>query len=130
MKDNSISHYILPIIEGYVTTKEDKLRNIGLEALETIGVLLKSVTWNQYKAIVKRYIANLNKAQDTLKQRVNLIVAVSSALAQSVKENNTNLPDQQELDQFVLYEISPPLLKILQVRDDETIVARAPWQKH
>lgn len=126
LKDNSISHYILPIIEGYVTTKEDKLRNIGLEALETIGVLLKSVTWNQYKAIVKRYIANLNKAQDTLKQRVNLIVAVSSALAQSVKENNTNLPDQQELDQFVLYEISPPLLKILQVRDDETIVARAP----
>ena len=79
---------------------------------------------------MKRYIANLNKAQDTLKQRVNLIVAVSSALAQSVKENNTNLPDQQELDQFVLYEISPPLLKILQVRDDETIVARAPWQKH
>ena len=90
-------------------------------------VLLKSVTWNQYKAIVKRYIAN--KAQDTLKQRVNLIVAVSSALAQSVKKH-TNLPDQQELDQFVLYEISPPLLKILQVRDDETIVARAPWQKH
>ena len=36
LKDNSISHYILPIIEGYVTTK-DKLRNIGLEALETIG---------------------------------------------------------------------------------------------
>ncbi|CAX42639.1 U3 small nucleolar RNA-associated protein, putative [Candida dubliniensis CD36] len=127
LKDNSISHYILPIIEGYVTTKEDKHRNIGLEALETIGVLLKSVTWNQYKAIVKRYISNLNKSQDTLKQRVNLMVAVSFALAQSVKENNKNLPEQQqELDQFILYEISPPLLKLLQIRDDETIVARAP----
>ncbi|RCK66990.1 U3 small nucleolar RNA-associated protein 20 [Candida viswanathii] len=126
LNENSISHYILPIIEGYVTSKEDKYRNIGLEALETIGVLLRSVTWNQYKAIVKRYVANL-KSQEGLKQKVNLIVSVSSALAQSVKEgNNKSLPDQEELDRFVLYEVSPPLLKILQVRDDDTIVARAP----
>lgn len=126
LKEGSISHYILPIIEGYVTSKEDKYRNIGLEALETIGVLLRSITWNQYKAIVKRYIANL-KSQDGLKQKVNLIVSVSFALSESIKQGtNKNLPDQEELDRFILFEVSPPLLKILQVRDDDTIVARAP----
>ncbi|KAL6450674.1 UTP20 U3 small nucleolar RNA-associated protein 20 [Candida maltosa Xu316] len=130
LKDSSISHYILPIIEGYVTNKEEKYRNVGLQALEAIGVLLKAVSWNQYKAIVKRYISGLKTQDDTtLKQRVNLIVAVSLALSKSVNDDDKeskNLPDQSELDSFVLYEVSPPLLKILQVRDDETIVARAP----
>ncbi|CAI5758446.1 unnamed protein product [Candida verbasci] len=125
LNESSISHYILPIIEKYVTSENDKYRNLGLEALDTISALLKSVTWNQYKAILKRYVSNL-KTQTHLKQKVNLIVSSSIALIQSKNENTMQLPNQDELDNFILFEMSPTLLKILNVRDDDTIVARAP----
>lgn len=129
LKENSISHYILPIIEAYVLTKEEKYRNIGLIALESISVLARSVTWSQYKAIFKRYLSNLKSSQEQLKPKVNLVVAVSSVLKESVANRNEgikNLPSQDEIDLFILNEISPALVKIIQVRDDDTIVARAP----
>ncbi|KAI5959627.1 UTP20 [Candida pseudojiufengensis] len=121
LNDNSISHYILPLLEKYAVSKEEKFRNIGLESLEAIKVLAESVSWNQYKAIFKRYISGLKLETDVLRQKVNLIVAISTVL----KELKM-LSMQDEFDKFVLMEILPTLTKILQVRDDNTIVARAP----
>ncbi|KAI5953252.1 UTP20 [Candida jiufengensis] len=121
LNDNSISHYILPLLEKYAISKEEKYRNIGLESLEAIKVLTQSVSWNQYKAIFKRYIGGLKIENDLLRQKVNLIVAISTVL----KDMN-NLPNQDEVDKFILFEILPSITKVLQVRDDNTIVARAP----
>ncbi|KAG7664571.1 UTP20 [[Candida] subhashii] len=135
LSDSSIAHYILPIIERYVVSTDEKFTNIGMEALDTIGVLLKYINWNQYRAILKRYVATLkSNDQDVLKYRVNLVVAVSDALATSIESKNNGEPNyikslpsaQEDIDDFILNEACPSLLKILNVRDDETIVSRAP----
>ncbi|KAI3405650.2 UTP20 [Candida oxycetoniae] len=128
LKGNSISHYILPIVEKYVLSKEEKYRNIGLESLEAISVLVQSVTWNQYKAILKRYLSNLKDGAEMLKQKVNLVVAISGGLKKIMnkEEEAKNIVSQDEIDDFILSEILPTIVKILQVRNDDTIVARAP----
>ncbi|ODV79040.1 uncharacterized protein CANTADRAFT_26116 [Suhomyces tanzawaensis NRRL Y-17324] len=135
LNENSISHFILPIIEHYALSKEDKFMGIGLQTLETIGYLVRCVSWNHFKAIFKRYIMNLKKStNDLLKKNVNMIVAISSAFMSSVRAKNqnldedliSNLPDQSEIDLYILKDLFPSLLKVLVVRNDDTIVARAP----
>lgn len=136
LTDNNIAHYILPMIEHYCVCSDDKMRNISNEAISTISLLVRCVSWNQYRALFRRYIANIKTSKvEHLKDHVSLVVAVSSSLRESVANNNNslntdvikNMPnDQYEIDKYVTEELVPPLLKVLNKRDDETIVARAP----
>lgn len=166
LRPASISHYILPIIEHYAVSKEEKFNNIADQTLDTIAHLLRCVTWADFRSFLRRHISNLRSAKgDSIKKEVNMIVAVAKAfmvLAQNRRERekeesegkedemeeekedkingetagNTipsssadvivDLPDQESLDSFVLQDVFPPLLRILNVRDDDTIVARAP----
>ncbi|EGW31357.1 uncharacterized protein SPAPADRAFT_154380 [Spathaspora passalidarum NRRL Y-27907] len=129
LSENSIAHYILPMIERYAVSKDEKLMNVALEAMAAIKSLVVLINWNQYKAILKRYVSNL-KDHESLKQRVNLIVVASGGLASSVKNQEgslaQSLPNQEEIDDVILKDVSPAILKVLNVRDDDTIVARAP----
>ncbi|KAG5421363.1 UTP20 [Candida metapsilosis] len=127
LNGSNVSHYILPLLEKYAISKEEKYRNIGLEALESIKILVRSINWNQYKAILKRYLAGLKMDSEVLRQRVNLVVAVSAVL-KSHKEDGTlvNVASQEDINGFLLVDVLPQITKLLQVRDDDTIVARAP----
>ncbi|KAI5950063.1 UTP20 [Candida theae] len=127
LNGNNVSHYILPLLEKYAISKEEKYRNIGLEALEAIKTLVRSINWSQYKAILKRYLAGLKMDSEVLRQRVNLVVAISAVLKDH-KENGTlhNVATQEDIDEFLFVDVLPQIAKILQVRDDDTIVARAP----
>lgn len=132
----NISHYLLPIIESYAVLKEEKFRNISNEAILSITLLACCITWNQYKALLRRYISNMKRGKDEdLKLKVNMVVAVSKSLhtsLESKRNGNTDdvikdLPeDQNECDSFITSEIIPSILKVLNVRNDDTIVARAP----
>ncbi|KAK6201164.1 armadillo-type protein [Scheffersomyces amazonensis] len=131
---SSISHYILPIIERYAFSEDEKFKNIAIETIETINYLIRSVTWNHYKAVFKRYISNLkNSKQSQIKTHVNMIVSVSKGFLASIKAKEDpdkivrNLPGSQlDIDDFILKEIFPSIIKILVIRNDETIVARSP----
>ncbi|CCG22033.1 Utp20 protein [Candida orthopsilosis Co 90-125] len=128
LNGSNVSHYLLPLLEKYAISKEEKYRNIGLEALESIKILIRSINWNQFKAILKRYLAGLKMDSEVLRQRVNLVVAISSVLKDH-KDNGTlasNLASQEDIDGFLQIDVLPQITKILQVRDDDTIVARAP----
>lgn len=160
LSDNSISHYILPIIEHYAFCTDEKLRNIANETVDTISDLAKCMNWNQFRALFRRYVANLRKSKpEELRDHVAVIVGVSRSLkkdpiiseltdetdsemadnsdsdshevVESEIEIDThdrslrNLPSSQsELDNYILHELFPPISKILNIRDDETIVSR------
>ncbi|CUM65326.1 uncharacterized protein PRCAT00002961001 [Priceomyces carsonii] len=134
LKQNNISHYILPMIEHYAICTDEKFRNIANEALQTVSLLAKCISWNQYKALLKRYVANLRNKQDQLKDRVQLIVVTSHALMSVVRSKRSgaeiatlfSLPEQDILDTFVIDEIFPPIVKCLSHRNDETVVSRTP----
>ncbi|CAH2352353.1 U3 small nucleolar RNA-associated protein 20 [[Candida] railenensis] len=141
LTEGSISHYILPIIEHYAFCTDEKLRNISNETVDTISDLARCISWNQFRALVRRYIGNLKKSKpESLRDHVSLIVAVSRSLMKAPttsefeleevnipdeNEENRNLPSSQlELDTYITSELCPPIAKILNVRNDETIVAR------
>lgn len=133
---NSIAHYLLPIIEHYVFSREEKYRNIGNEALLTVGALSNFLTWNQYKALLRRYISLLKSKQDQIKEAVGLITHVSVSLKNALCSTKLGGDSQdilrkfparsEEPYKFLINEILPSLSKILDVRDSETVVARIP----
>ncbi|ABN68425.2 U3 snoRNP protein [Scheffersomyces stipitis CBS 6054] len=134
LSSNSIAHYILPIVERYALSSEEKFKNIGHEAFETISILVRSISWNQYKALFRRYISNLkSNKEDLLRNHVHLIISISKSLMLSHLESQESEisdrghpSDQEAIDAYILQEVFPPISKVLVVRNDETIVARAP----
>lgn len=132
----SISHYLIPIIEHYVFSPEEKYRNIGNEALLTIGSLSNFMNWNQYKALMRRYISLLKSKPEQIKETVGLIIQISVALRNTLcnvrgkKESSMALrkfPNKlEDPDKFITDEVCVTLSKILNIRDNETIVVRMP----
>ncbi|CCE80153.1 Piso0_003255 [Millerozyma farinosa CBS 7064] len=135
LSDNSISHYIMPIIERYASSEDEALRNIANEAVETVGYLTRCISWKQYIAIFKRYIGNLKKAEgNQIRSLVNLIVSASTSLRVGISQRKNDdffdqikdLPDQTVIDSSITKDILTPLLSILSTRNDETIIFRMP----
>lgn len=136
LSDNSIAHYLMPMIEQYVFSEEEKFRNIGNEALLTIGVLSSYLTWHQYRALFRRYISLLKSKPGQMKDVVKLICQVSVTLrdtlcvARRKVEGEVTLrkvPAQLgDLDSFISTEVYPKLCKVIDVRDSETVTTRIP----
>ncbi|EGV61945.1 hypothetical protein CANTEDRAFT_131403 [Yamadazyma tenuis ATCC 10573] len=119
LEAGSISHYILPIIENYAYNTDEKMRNISNEAVTSLGLLIRNVSWNQIKSFFKRYIAKLRVSPpENLRTCVHVVVEVSSSLFVSLPK------DESLVDTFILGDIMPILQKILNERNDETIVNR------
>ncbi|ODV97673.1 hypothetical protein PACTADRAFT_47545 [Pachysolen tannophilus NRRL Y-2460] len=134
LSGNSISHYILPIIEHYAFSDIENQVNIKNETVECIGSLLVSLNWKQFRAVFKRYISYLNKPE-LLRNSVNLVVTVSASFLscyRSKEQGGTEgfieqLPSsKEEIDSYIMGELMPPIMKSLTLRDDETTVYRIP----
>lgn len=135
LSDNSISHYLIPLIEQYCFESDEKYRNLGNETLITIGILSSYMSWNQYKALFRRYVGLLKTKEDHLKTCVQLLTQISSSLSSSmldVREKGVSshikrLPNNlRDVENFIIADVCPSLIKILTVRNEETIVARIP----
>lgn len=136
LKDNSISHYLIPMIEHYVFSDDERYRNIGNETQIAIGGLAQHMSWNQYKALLRRYISMLKTKPNQMKQAVQLIVQLSVPLRETLRivrdgaESKLTLSkfpsNLDEPSNFIKQELYPTLSKILGTRDDETIIERMP----
>ncbi|KOH00840.1 Utp20p [Saccharomyces eubayanus] len=136
LKDNSISHYLIPMIEHYVFSDDERYRNIGNETQLAIGDLAQHMSWNQYKALLRRYISMLKSKPDQMKQAVLLIVQLSVPLRETLRTVKgeaeskfalSKFPSNlEEPTNFITQELYPTLSKILGTRDDETIIERMP----
>jgi len=135
ISSSNISHYLLPMIERYAFYEDEKLRNISNETVSTIQHLMKYVTFKQYQAIFKRYLSGVKDGSDHLRDSVSLIVTISKALMNVITTRDESMDeraleglpkDQDILDKFIETELISPLSKILNKRNDETIVLRIP----
>ncbi|TID28922.1 hypothetical protein CANINC_002190 [Pichia inconspicua] len=133
ISSNSIAHYILPIIEHYAFWTDEKYRNVANETINTVKIIAQSVSWNQYKAILNRYVGIMNNAKakeqtEKLRDSVLLIVAMSSTMRNWSLEANSvpsDYPADEKIDTFVC-DLLPKLNKILSVKDESTVVIRVP----
>ncbi|SCU85141.1 LANO_0C03444g1_1 [Lachancea nothofagi CBS 11611] len=136
LSDNSIAHFLIPMVEHYVHCSDEKYRNLCNESISTMGLLTHYVTWNQYKALMRRFVSMLEHKPQFLKETVILIVHCSRSLAESMKAlrlDDSNTSTMKKLpktladpETFIKEEIYPKFSKILNTRDEQTIVARIP----
>ena len=136
LQDNSVAHYLIPMFENYVFIEEEKYRTLCNDSIQAIGILSNYLSWHQYKALFRRYKGMIKNDFKNLKELITLLVRLSNSFRQSmlsVRGENSDLPSFTKLpknlsdpEKFIKGEIYPEFTKILNHRDDETIVARIP----
>lgn len=134
LSPDSISHYILPIVEHYTFWTEEKYRNVANDAISCVKKLTQFVTWHQFRAILIRYIGIMNNSKEKeqterLRDSVLLIVAMSSAMKEwtvDVNSKPSDYPKIDKIDSFVVSEIIPKLQKVLSTRNEDTVTIRVP----
>ncbi|CAR25318.1 Utp20p [Lachancea thermotolerans CBS 6340] len=136
LSGSSISHYLIPMVERYIYCTDEKYRNICNETISTVGLLTHFVTWNQYKAVIRRFTAALKQKPAFLKEMVSLIVQCSKSLMKSMQAARAQDPSNISLkkfpktltepENFIQGEIYPTFKNILNTRNEDTIVARIP----
>lgn len=138
VSSSNLAHYLLPIIERYAYYEDEKFRNISNETIATIQHLMTYVTFKQYQAIFRRYLGGLKEEKGHLRDSVSLIVTISKALLSVVNRSReeteteessamSGLPkDNTSLDKYVELDLITPIAKVLNKRDDDTIVLRVP----
>lgn len=152
LKDTSIAHYLLPIIEHFVTDTSGEGHNLSTESVSAIGILCRHLSWNQYRAITKRYVGYVNNRKEYMKVNIKLIDTVADALSEpfdSSKQNEEdendeamqedsvegavklaeNLPSTEKLSNFIVDDIVPKMQAVLSSRkqeDEDTLTIRIP----
>lgn len=136
LTNNSIAHYIFPIVEHFAFWTDEKYRNVANETINIIKTLAQYTSWNQFRAILTRYVGIMNSAngkeqqEEKLRDSILLIVSMSAAMREWSIEGSTSKPNDypkiEKIDTFVTLEIIPKLQKILSVRNEETVLIRVP----
>lgn len=129
-----IYHYVLPITEVYTICKDERYRNILDDTHESWSYLIRCISWNHFRQLFRKHTASLSRTTDQLRDKVNLVTRLSQALIASYKGRKAgqdhdimeDFPDQAEIDRFVMNDCIPGIMKILRVRNDETVIARTP----
>lgn len=126
---SNITHYILPIIENIAYCKNEKMRNCANDAIDAIESLVSNVSYKQFLAIFRRYLAG-TKESTTLRDSVYLIVSISKSLQNNILNEDSKMIDLPEdkllLDIQIEKEMIEPISKILNTRNDNTILNRVP----
>lgn len=137
LSDISIAHYILPIIEHFVGKTGDEAHTVSEESLKAIAVLIRHVSWNQYRAITKRYVSYVSSRPESMKVNIRLIDCSAEALGWTLESSNrsnknarllSNVPKPEKLSVFITDEILSPMHNVLTDRNNtnENLTERIP----
>lgn len=144
----NISHIFLPLLEHFIWGRAgNDDHGLGAQAAATIASLAGSLEWPQYRAVLRRYISYLESKPELHKQVIRLLDKVVESLVSTVESSKTSamevdgaagavaasdrrlaksLPAQDKMaDEFTAY-FTPPLLKHLHDKNEETVSARVP----
>jgi len=150
------AHFLIPLLEHFIFDKADgnDASQLASEASTAIGVLATCLEWQQYRALLRRYIGYI-ESKDQPKQMIRLLGRVIDAL--NVDTPATTLGDDAEtdrtmnvdttvnaikstdlstltktmprLDKFaddITSNILPPLTSYLHDKDESTVSLRVP----
>ncbi|KAK9460570.1 uncharacterized protein V1516DRAFT_712612 [Lipomyces oligophaga] len=126
--DFNIAHFLLPILEHFLHDVTQVTINMAEEAISTIGKLCLNLSMNQYQAVVRRSVINLDKSPDKVRFFTRLLDSVSEAIYLrsqfSEEQKNTIQPrpyNLKKMDQFLSNEIIPRLHSILRQANDNNL---------
>ncbi|CAK7229741.1 U3 snoRNP protein [Sporothrix bragantina] len=147
----NVSQFFIPFLEHFIFGREDGVddRGLGAQATNTIAMLAYSLEWNQYRAMLRRFLSFIESKPELQKQVVSLLDKVVDAVADSAEKDKEDtamteagtdsapstkpkhrlaatLPDMQKLTDEVLNNLTPSLVDHLHDKDEETVSARVP----
>ncbi|KAK9388906.1 hypothetical protein V1515DRAFT_620144 [Lipomyces mesembrius] len=126
--DFNISHMLLPLLEHFLRDGTAATSGMAEETISTIGKLSVSLSWNQYQAIVKRYLSNLEKNREKVRFFSRLLDSVAEAIYQrsSSKEAEPKFKkyNAKKAEAFLATEVTPKLRNILKLSDENSLADR------
>lgn len=152
----NLSHFFIPVIEHFILDREEgnDAHNLAAETTTTVGVLVRSLEWPQYRALLRRYIGYIQARPELEKQLIRLVGKVIDALALAVekpeiavdadamaidsshvKENTATgvlctlaqtMPKEGKLADDLTSNILPPLTRYVHDKDETTVSLRVP----
>ncbi|KAL1900586.1 U3 snoRNP protein [Sporothrix stenoceras] len=140
----NVSQFFIPFLEHFIFGREDGVddRGLGAQATNTIAMLAYSLEWNQYRAMLRRFITFIETKPELQKQVVRLLDKVVDAVALSAEKKSEDttmddaatvkyrlaatIPDTQKLSDEILNNLTPSLVDHLHDKDEETVSARVP----
>lgn len=129
-------HYLLPMTEVYAVCQGERFLPLWNDVNDTWQTLASCLNWRDFRQLFRKHISASSRATETeLRDRCRLVVSLSRGLKMSFDQ----MRDSAETDTFknmpenldsvhsqIMDEFLAPIMKIVKIRDDETIVQRAP----
>lgn len=126
--DFNIAHFLLPVMEHFLRDVTEATSGMAEEAISTIGKLCLGLSLNQYQAIVRRSVLNLERQHDKIKFHARLLDSVAEAtyLRSQLSESEVQLAkyNPKKLDNFLTSEIVPKLRALLRLTDENSLADR------
>ncbi|ORY77397.1 armadillo-type protein [Protomyces lactucae-debilis] len=107
IQSNNIAQLILPLIEHYCFMPKEESHNLVAETIKAVGVLSRSLKFNQYSALLKRYIGLLRPDEKTQAIVVRLVAAVVDALVGKVQVSTELVDHLQDSEDEEMNDAAP-----------------------
>ncbi|KAK4129004.1 hypothetical protein N657DRAFT_49693 [Parathielavia appendiculata] len=147
LRSKHISQFFIPLFEHFIFDRPESGDDHGLsaQATNTIAALTESLEWQQYRAILRRFVSYVESKPDWQKRVIRLLEKEVDALRSAVSQRSgdamdvdggtaevkprrlaSTLPDREKLSAEIVNNFLPTLLKYIHEKDETTVSARVP----
>ncbi|KAL2154515.1 hypothetical protein VTH82DRAFT_3191 [Thermothelomyces myriococcoides] len=148
LRSKHISQFFIPLFEHFIFDRPEGGDDHGLsaQATNTIAALTLSLEWQQYRAILRRFVSYIESKPEWNKRVIRLLEKEVDALRTAVSRKSADtmevddgetadakprrlaatLPSQEKLSDEIVNNFLPTLLKYIHEKDETTVSARVP----
>ncbi|KAK1757929.1 small subunit processome component 20 [Echria macrotheca] len=145
LQSKSVSQFFIPLLEHFIFDRPDggDDHGLGAQAITTIAAMTVSLEWQQYRAILRRFISYAESKPEWQKRVIRLLEKEADALRTAIAQKSTDamdvdggdsktcrlgmtLPDQEKLSGEIINGFLPTLLTYIHEKDETTVSARSP----
>ncbi|KAK4180815.1 putative U3 small nucleolar RNA-associated protein 20 [Triangularia setosa] len=144
LRSKHISQFFIPLFEHFIFGHPEggDDHGLGAQAVTTVSSLTLSLEWQQYRAILRRFVSFVESKPDSQKRVIRLLDKEVDALRTALDQNSsdamevdgevqrcrlaTTLPDQEKLSAEIIGSFLPALLKYIHEKDETEVSSRVP----
>jgi U3 small nucleolar RNA-associated protein 20 len=123
LQHKNVGQFFIPLLEHFIFDRPEGSDDQGLsaQAATTIASLAMALEWQQYRAILRRYISFIDTKPDHRKQMIRLLEKLVDTLATAVSQKTLGIMDKAtSIGQMTTIYTGP--------RFDEPITMAARWR--
>lgn len=131
LSSDCIINYIIPLTKPLSICKDEKLLNLANEVHDSWSALVGSLEWNDFLRFLKVQIRLMSRSpEESRRDHIHIVVKLCYGLFNATSKDSSvlgnDLKRSSNLDHVIKVALLPQILRILQIRDDETVVQRTP----